>query len=1284
MATVPKKLNPAVTQSTSIGPVDIVQAILAPLASLKLTVFLLVLAVFVTLIATLDQTRADVYEVKMKHFRKVFVEVPYHTFFVPRWAPSFQNIPGRFYIPSGLTVLVLMMLNLTAAHILRFRLQAKGMKLVAGLLVGVLAAVITWAIIFLGQTPEGFRAQPPLSYKQMWVAMQIGTLALAIGAAAGWFILKKEQESERILLGIASLTFAMILAWTIYLGEDAFIGESAMRILWQLAQATFAAIIGYFSCVLLFKRKAGIVLLHLGVAGLMLNEIYVTVTNDEQRMTIFEGETVSEAVDIRETELAIIDTSDKEYDEVISVPGRLLQDEKLISDDELPFNVKCVRYMPSSDISDLTRDFKNPATTGVGMRVAATPIQRAVGTDSDSTVDFASAYVELSKKDGSTIGTFLVGQQLKNTSADTITVGDKSYRIALRFKTNYKPYSVTLTDAQREYYTGTQTPKWYSSDIVLDDHTNGTESAQRVWMNNPLRYSDETFYQSGMDTLPNGKTYTVLQIVRNKGWMIPYVCCMFTVVGLAAQFGTSLRSFLEKSRNQAHRKLQRLENTTTSKLQWLPAIILVGSFGLWGASTAARSYVGKVKNEEIRLDLLGQIPITKNGRFQPLDSFARNTARTLVKRERVADGNEDPQPAIRWLADTLFEANNYQEYRSIRIEDLNVIGALDLPIAQVKSRKRFNYSMAEIREKEKQLLNLIPDSNLKDPKTWSEFESRAQKVAAKLQKIYGLKRTLTGPIFPEEDVLTRLEAAEAMILDSPLIPLIIPSDDKDKPFISFATAQTRSMLAEIANQFDCDTTESLAKAIVAKEILVPLTRDLIRRQTIELLVNSPEFLEQSGQTNTSPRELVAIMEKNWDGMPASLKEKFEKDYTPVVKPMVEAMLAREVPNFEAGMEEKLVSINGSKGKIKRTENEYVALLAKLQPAYLKKDAETFNSTLETYLAKVNGDPPTEMSPFRLGAEHFYNSFSPFYISSIIYLVAFCSVLVGWIGMRDRWNRAAYGLLILGLGIHIYGLVARVLISGRPPVTNLYSSVLFVSAVMVALMLVVERISKQGICTLMAGCGAFLALLWAWSMTVIDGDTFTVMVAVLDTQFWLATHVVIISAGYSATFGAGLLGFAYIIASLLSPAFAEKESRRDFINVIYGVVCFGLLCSFFGTVLGGLWGDDSWGRFWGWDPKENGALMIVLWNAVVLHARWGGMVRERGLAALAVLGNIVVLWSWKGVNAMGVGLHAYAGTEDNTILTLVLIAGLHGLVACLVFIPEQYWMSYWKSETNRVA
>ena len=96
-----------------------------------------------------------------------------------------------------------------------------------------------------------------------------------------------------------------------------------------------------------------------------------------------------------------------------------------------------------------------------------------------------------------------------------------------------------------------------------------------------------------------------------------------------------------------------------------------------------------------------------------------------------------------------------------------------------------------------------------------------------------------------------------------------------------------------------------------------------------------------------------------------------------------------------------------------------------------------------------------------------------------------------------------------------------------------------------------------------------------------------------------------------------------------------------------MVCFALLFSFFGTVLGGLWADDSWGRFWGWDPKENGALMIVLWNALGLHARWAGLVRERGLAALAAFGNIVTLWSWEGVNQLGVGLHAYSGLTEGT-------------------------------------
>jgi cytochrome c assembly protein len=111
----------------------------------------------------------------------------------------------------------------------------------------------------------------------------------------------------------------------------------------------------------------------------------------------------------------------------------------------------------------------------------------------------------------------------------------------------------------------------------------------------------------------------------------------------------------------------------------------------------------------------------------------------------------------------------------------------------------------------------------------------------------------------------------------------------------------------------------------------------------------------------------------------------------------------------------------------------------------------------------------------------------------------------------------------------------------------------------------------------------------------------------------------------------------------------------------------------GTVLGGLWADDSWGRFWGWDPKENGALMIVLWNAILLHARWGGLVRDRGIAALSVFGNIVVSWSWFGVNQLGVGLHSYGFTNGVTITLIVYAFSQAALIGCAL-IPPELWQS----------
>jgi ABC-type transport system involved in cytochrome c biogenesis permease subunit len=202
--------------------------------------------------------------------------------------------------------------------------------------------------------------------------------------------------------------------------------------------------------------------------------------------------------------------------------------------------------------------------------------------------------------------------------------------------------------------------------------------------------------------------------------------------------------------------------------------------------------------------------------------------------------------------------------------------------------------------------------------------------------------------------------------------------------------------------------------------------------------------------------------------------------------------------------------------------------------------------------------------------------------------------------------------------------------------------------------------------------------------------------VLDTNFWLATHVVVVTLGYASTFVAGLLAVVYIVLGLFTPLLTQKlqpaggtipsktsvqakpvgqiEIGKALAKMVYGIACFATLFSFTGTVLGGIWADQSWGRFWGWDPKENGALLIVLWNAIILHARWGGLVRDRGLMNLAVFGNIMTSFSWFDVNMLGIGLHSY-GFMDSAFKWLILFGGSQLVVIGFGLLPLHLWRSF---------
>jgi len=368
----------------------------------------------------------------------------------------------------------------------------------------------------------------------------------------------------------------------------------------------------------------------------------------------------------------------------------------------------------------------------------------------------------------------------------------------------------------------------------------------------------------------------------------------------------------------------------------------------------------------------------------------------------------------------------------------------------------------------------------------------------------------------------------------------------------------------------------------------------------------------------------------------------------------------------------------------------VESLTKIIGAYSRGDAETFNREVAAYQGYLAKNPPDEYDAGTVRFEAWFNHARLFFNAWVLYIVAFVASLVGlllWFWQRPI-GRTVFWLLVLLFIVHTLALAGRVMISGRPPVTNLYSSALFIGWGGVLFGLVIQAVFRLGIGNLIASLSGMATLHIAYQLAA-DGDTFKVMQAVLDTNFWLTTHVLTIALGYTATFVAGALGILYIVMGIATPAlkgrFGEVTPTRyaslanrsigDVLEkMIYGVLCFALFFSFVGTVLGGLWADDSWGRFWGWDPKENGALIIVLWNALVLHAYFDGWAGARGLAVLAVVGNICTAWSWFGVNELGVGLHSYGFTEG-VLMKLGSFVGVQLLLVVVGMLPLSIWRSF---------
>ena len=311
-----------------------------------------------------------------------------------------------------------------------------------------------------------------------------------------------------------------------------------------------------------------------------------------------------------------------------------------------------------------------------------------------------------------------------------------------------------------------------------------------------------------------------------------------------------------------------------------------------------------------------------------------------------------------------------------------------------------------------------------------------------------------------------------------------------------------------------------------------------------------------------------------------------------------------------------------------------------------------SDALKSYRTGLLSSPGDRVKFSILEKETWLNKANLFTLSLVFYLFGFILLGISWMVQPILLKNVAYGSLISGFMLHTYGIYLRMVIMSRPPISTLYETVIFVGFVIVLLSVVIEYLRKDGLGVFIGSVSGSM-LHYVGFGYAADGDTLEMLVAVLNSNFWLATHVTTIILGYGTSLMAGLIGHLYLIERIRVP---EDSSRlKSIYDNMFGVTLIALFFTLFGTILGGIWADQSWGRFWGWDPKENGALLIVLWQLMMVHMRLSGLAKADRFALGMVLNNIVVIMAWFGVNLLSIGLHSYgfaSGIAVNIVLFTV--------------------------------
>lgn len=320
---------------------------------------------------------------------------------------------------------------------------------------------------------------------------------------------------------------------------------------------------------------------------------------------------------------------------------------------------------------------------------------------------------------------------------------------------------------------------------------------------------------------------------------------------------------------------------------------------------------------------------------------------------------------------------------------------------------------------------------------------------------------------------------------------------------------------------------------------------------------------------------------------------------------------------------------------------FVEALKKLMEAFLTKNATAWKKSVAEVSGMLAGELARGTYPQEkiLQREIHYNHLRPFRISWIVYVSGFISLLIYLVGRKKIFEKIGIAAVLGGLLVHTYGFGLRCLIAGRPPVTNMYESVIWVTWGCILFAMLVWMAYKNSVIPAAATVFAIVGLVLADNIPLVLDPSINPLEPVLRSNYWLTIHVLTITLSYAAFALSLCLGNVVMGYYVFRPT--HTVHIQNYSLYMYRAMQIGVILLAAGTILGGVWADYSWGRFWGWDPKEVWALIALLFYLAVLHGRFTGWLKGFGFAATTVVSFLGVLMAWYGVNfVLGVGLHSY--------------------------------------------